>query len=464
MASFKVDLWDKYTDITEKIKVGKNALKNLESYLKTYVEVQEKLGKTLSKEKFDSKNQGQLIDSLEGTNVFNVDIGRKIVSITTDIEKVMLKDLAVLRKEITKTVKDANKEEKKLRADLGSAESSAKSAKSTDLKEKKAYEKLLAELAKATADSTYPPKKLQALQKSVAAGDKSQAKAEQEYKVSVERLHAMDSKYYSELGEVMFRLEELEKKRIRSMKSAMEKFAAYQQEIATEYKRLGDILQQTYSQIDEEKDIQEFIGRTKSGERPPAPAQFEPYIVQGATGGGSTYESSPSLGSFRNSTPPKSASASPSMSNITATTTNTPLLKKVKVLYDYTSDNVDELKISAGEILEVYELNDDGWYVGKNSRGQKGLFPSNFVEDYTGATAAPTTVTPVPAPTATAHDNSLGTTTALYPYEAQDPSELSFGEGDVITIYEKNEDGWWYGGIKDRKGLFPMNYTEAGAQ
>ncbi len=69
----------------------------------------------------------QLIDSLEGTNVFNVDIGRKIVSITTDIEKVMLKDLALLRKEITKTVKDAGKEEKKLRADLGSAESSAKS-------------------------------------------------------------------------------------------------------------------------------------------------------------------------------------------------------------------------------------------------------------------------------------------------------------------------------------------------
>lgn len=62
MASFKVDLWDKYTDITDsKIKVGKNALKNLESYLKTYVEVQEKVGKTLSKEKFDSKNQGFVI-------------------------------------------------------------------------------------------------------------------------------------------------------------------------------------------------------------------------------------------------------------------------------------------------------------------------------------------------------------------------------------------------------------------
>lgn len=63
---------------------------------------------------------------MEQTNVFNVDIGKKLITITTDIEKVVLKDLAVLRKDITKTVKDANKEEKKLRADLASAESNAK--------------------------------------------------------------------------------------------------------------------------------------------------------------------------------------------------------------------------------------------------------------------------------------------------------------------------------------------------
>eukprot|EP01147_Barroeca_monosierra_P007044 gene7044-416_t len=49
---------------------------------------------------------------------------------------------------------------------------------------------------------------------------------------------------------------------------------------------------------------------------------------------------------------------------------------------------------------------------------------------------------------------------AIFAYTAERPDELSFNEDDVITIINKNEDGWFEGIINQRRGLFPGNYCE----
>ncbi|KAG5281094.1 hypothetical protein AALO_G00067370 [Alosa alosa] len=50
---------------------------------------------------------------------------------------------------------------------------------------------------------------------------------------------------------------------------------------------------------------------------------------------------------------------------------------------------------------------------------------------------------------------------ALYDYEAEDESELSFAPGDIISDVETVDKGWWRGFSKDgRQGLFPANYVE----
>ncbi|KNC47565.1 myosin ID heavy chain [Thecamonas trahens ATCC 50062] len=51
------------------------------------------------------------------------------------------------------------------------------------------------------------------------------------------------------------------------------------------------------------------------------------------------------------------------------------------------------------------------------------------------------------------------TVTALYDYDAQEAGELSFREGDVITIVSKG-DGWWTGELRGSKGEFPSNYVQ----
>lgn len=48
---------------------------------------------------------------------------------------------------------------------------------------------------------------------------------------------------------------------------------------------------------------------------------------------------------------------------------------------------------------------------------------------------------------------------ALYDFDAEDGTELSFRAGDVITIIKKSQD-WWEGELNGRRGLFPGNYVE----
>jgi son of sevenless-like protein len=48
---------------------------------------------------------------------------------------------------------------------------------------------------------------------------------------------------------------------------------------------------------------------------------------------------------------------------------------------------------------------------------------------------------------------------ALYDYDAQDPSALSFRRGDIIEILTQQPSGWWDGLLGDERGWFPSNYV-----
>ena len=50
---------------------------------------------------------------------------------------------------------------------------------------------------------------------------------------------------------------------------------------------------------------------------------------------------------------------------------------------------------------------------------------------------------------------------ALYKYAAQSADELSFDEGELLYVYEKDvEPNWWRAKCGDREGLVPANYVE----
>ncbi|KAK0174069.1 hypothetical protein PV328_007186 [Microctonus aethiopoides] len=54
-------------------------------------------------------------------------------------------------------------------------------------------------------------------------------------------------------------------------------------------------------------------------------------------------------------------------------------LPKVKALYDYSPQDLDELALKEGDIVELIKEHEGGWWHGK-LKGKTGLFPSNYVE------------------------------------------------------------------------------------
>nr|XP_033338864.1 nostrin isoform X2 [Megalopta genalis] len=49
---------------------------------------------------------------------------------------------------------------------------------------------------------------------------------------------------------------------------------------------------------------------------------------------------------------------------------------------------------------------------------------------------------------------------AIYQYSANLNDELSLSPGDLITVHQKQSDGWWIGECKGRTGIFPATYVQ----
>lgn len=101
--------------------------------------------------------------------------------------------------------------------------------------------------------------------------------------------------------------------------------------------------------------------------------------------------------------------------------------------YDYEKDEDNELTLEEGERITNIEMVDDDWWMGENSKGERGLFPSNYVELVEGGgAAAPAAVAAREEVSAPPPAASLPTATAEYDYEAAEENELSFPDGATI--------------------------------
>jgi len=54
-------------------------------------------------------------------------------------------------------------------------------------------------------------------------------------------------------------------------------------------------------------------------------------------------------------------------------------LPKVRAMYDYEAQDLDEISLREGEVLELVKEDDSGWWTGR-SNGKEGYFPGSYVE------------------------------------------------------------------------------------
>ena len=56
-----------------------------------------------------------------------------------------------------------------------------------------------------------------------------------------------------------------------------------------------------------------------------------------------------------------------------------PSIGQCRALYDYTANMYDELTIRVGDIINIHDKQEDGWWLGE-LKGQVGIFPATYVE------------------------------------------------------------------------------------
>ncbi|EFX05428.1 actin-binding protein [Grosmannia clavigera kw1407] len=132
------------------------------------------------------------------------------------------------------------------------------------------------------------------------------------------------------------------------------------------------------------------------------------------------------------------------------------------VQYSYEKAEDNEIELVEGEYVANIEQVDADWWMGTNSQGETGLFPSNYVELVTDdAEQLQEDVDEGPAIEAGhAAVEEHPWAIAEYDYEAAEDNELSFPEGAHVTGVEFPDDDWWFGHYNGQSGLFPSNYVQ----
>ncbi|KAF7208953.1 transcript variant X2 [Nothobranchius furzeri] len=107
------------------------------------------------------------------------------------------------------------------------------------------------------------------------------------------------------------------------------------------------------------------------------------------------------------------------------------------------------LSFSQGDAISVLQQRDDWWFGQLN--GMQGWFPQTCV-----------TLEAAGNPDLASLDScdpaQLEEYVALYTYESPETGDLTFAEGDVVMVTER-EGEWWRGCIGDQTGVFPSNYV-----
>lgn len=153
-------------------------------------------------------------------------------------------------------------------------------------------------------------------------------------------------------------------------------------------------------------------------------------------------------------------------------------------LYDYHSQNEEELSIKKSDRLLI--LNDsETWWKVQNEKHQSGLVPSNYLQrtdigrgkknivqklfsrkgSSGGLGSEHVPVSEYDAPEYVTTTDSFTDKVdceaiAKYNYTPVRDDEVPLNKGDRVYVLEKEGDGWWRGEAKGKTGWFPSNYVE----
>uniref|UniRef100_A0A8B9L5U3 Intersectin-1 n=1 Tax=Astyanax mexicanus TaxID=7994 RepID=A0A8B9L5U3_ASTMX len=140
---------------------------------------------------------------------------------------------------------------------------------------------------------------------------------------------------------------------------------------------------------------------------------------------------------------------------------------QAQALYPWRAKKDNHLNFNKNDVITVLEQQDMWWF--GEVQGQRGWFPKSYVKLISGpvrksmsiesgsSDSPPSMKRPSPSPN---KPMDLGEEyIAMYTYESNEQGDLTFQQGDVITVLKKEGD-WWTGTVSGKTGVFPSNYVK----
>ncbi|XP_067232479.1 SH3 and PX domain-containing protein 2B isoform X1 [Chanodichthys erythropterus] len=123
------------------------------------------------------------------------------------------------------------------------------------------------------------------------------------------------------------------------------------------------------------------------------------------------------------------------------------LLDQYVAVTDYEKQESSEISLYVGQVVEVIEKNESGWWF-VSSEDAQGWVPATCLE----AQDDPDDFS-FPAEEEEKY-------TAIYPYSARDQDEIDLERGMTVEVIQKNLEGWWKIRYQGKEGWAPASYLK----
>ncbi|XP_077469899.1 SH3 and PX domain-containing protein 2A-like isoform X2 [Stigmatopora argus] len=127
------------------------------------------------------------------------------------------------------------------------------------------------------------------------------------------------------------------------------------------------------------------------------------------------------------------------------------LLEQYVVVASYEKQEPAEISLQAGEVVDVIEKSESGWWFVSTSEEQ-GWVPATYLNSHSG----------------TRDDSEVGASKSgeeekyvtVQAYTSQGKDEIAFEKGAVVEVLQKNLEGWWFIRYQDKEGWAPASYLK----
>ncbi|XP_037126576.1 SH3 and PX domain-containing protein 2B isoform X4 [Syngnathus acus] len=123
------------------------------------------------------------------------------------------------------------------------------------------------------------------------------------------------------------------------------------------------------------------------------------------------------------------------------------LLDQFVAVTDYEKQESSEISLRVGQVVEVIEKNESGWWF-VSSEDAQGWVPATCLE----AQDDPDDFS-IPGEEEEKYS-------VVYPYSARDEDEIDLERGMIVEVLQKNLEGWWKIRYQGREGWAPASYLK----